>query len=582
MSSTVEQIKERIGIVDLVSSYIKLEKAGKNFKARCPFHNEKTPSFFISPERQTYHCFGCNKGGDIFSFVEEIEGLDFSGALKVLAERAGIPLVNYDQKGEHEKKKLYDILETATQFFERALSENEEAQQYLASRAVTSNSIQKFRIGFVEPEWRTLFTFLTEKGFTPHDIAKTGLALESKGRYYDRFRGRIMFPVADSGGRVIAFSGRIFKEMEGRSEPSAKYINSPETVLYNKSRTLYAFDKAKTALRSMDSCVVVEGQMDVILSHQTGLTHTVAASGTALTLEHLQLIKRFTNNLILSFDADEAGLRAAKRSIYMALNAGYDVKVAHLPHGTDPASLVEQKQEKELEALIRDAKHVVSFYVDMLATHYVDARLLERQIEKEVLPLIAHLQSPIEQAHFVALLSERLQISEEPIWAALKNISPQKQMLASTVLSDRNGILSSVRDPEIERLKKIKRHIHGILLWQEKEKTPAVDLAHFKKKYEDTCGEPFIKHVHLFTEKETEVLIFEMESAHRDGERLHETLEELFMNFYLQILKVRLGEVMVAMKKAEQSGDEVQTKKILAEFHDLSQKINQHVQQFTT
>ncbi len=586
MSSTVEQVKERLSIIDVVSSYLKLEKAGKNFKARCPFHTEKTPSFFVSPERESYHCFGCNKGGDIFSFVEEIEGLDFSGALKVLAERAGVEISHSNQKDQSEKKLLYEILDAAVLFFEMERLKRNDVEEYLRSRALTKETIQSFRIGFAPPLWRALHTFLKEKGYSEKEIIKTGLISESQGKLYDRFRGRIMFPIMDSVGRTIAFSGRIFEEMSGGKEPSAKYINSPETVLYNKSRVLYAFDKAKMPIRKLDVCIIVEGQMDVILSHQAGFQHAVAASGTALTEEHLVLIKRLTKNIILSFDADEAGVRAGKRSIHMALSSGFDVKVAHLPEGMDPAELVERKEEKKLETCFKDAKHVILFYLDTLSTRYPDMRSFQNNVEKEVLPFIAHIQSPIEQAYFIKILSERLKVSEEPIWSAVKKYRQEEN--ASTInrggdhstgstssLQARSGQAVFSDDPEETRLEKIQKHIHGILLWQENQTSPDVDIAYFKKKYEDIHGESFINHIRVFTDDEKQTLVFEMECAHQNGEHISEALEELFLNLHNQLLRIKLKKTMELMKKAEETGDEAEARRIFAECHILSKKINE-------
>ncbi|MDP3726580.1 MAG: DNA primase [bacterium] len=577
MSSTTEQIKERMDIVDVISSYLKLEKAGKNFKARCPFHTEKTPSFFVSPERETYHCFGCNKGGDIFSFVEEIEGLDFPGALKVLAERAGVEISPLNQKDHSEKKSLYEILDAAVLFFQLELQKRKDAEEYLMSRALTKETIQSFRIGFAPPLWRALHTFLKEKGYSEKEIIKTGLISESQGKLYDRFRGRIMFPITDSVGRTIAFSGRIFEEMTEGKEPSAKYINSPETVLYNKSKVLYAFDKAKMAIRKADSCIVVEGQMDVILSHQAGFTHTVAASGTALTEDHLLLIKRLTKNIILSFDADEAGERAGKRSIHMALSSGLDVSVAHLPEGMDPAELVERKEEKKLETCFKDAKHVILFYLDTLSLRYPDLRQFQLNVEKEVLPFIAYLQSPIEQAHFIKILSERLKVSEDPIWSAVKKYRHDEKTPVTNHTRDNSMKSVFSDDPEEARLKKIQKHVHGILLWQENQKSPDVNIEYFKKKYEDIHEESFINHMRVFTDDEKQTLMFEMECAHQNGEHISEVLEELFFNLHGQLLRIKLKKTMELMKKAEETGNEGEVKKIFAECHALSQKINEQL-----
>src|SRR3989338_9816751 len=281
MNSPVDKIKERLSIEDVVSSYIKLEKAGANLKARCPFHNEKTPSFFVSPNRESYYCFGCGASGDIFTFVEEFEGLDFKGENNLLSERGGISLEIYSRETKetkNDKERIYRIMEEATEFFEGNLGENEQAQEYLKSRGLEDKTIKDFRIGYAILDCRKLYEYLRSKNFTDNEIEKAGLAKKTEKGMYDRFRGRIIFPISDSSGRVIAFSGRIFID----DEKSAKYLNSPDTPIFSKSMVLYGLDKGKASIRKNNFSILVEGQMDLVLSHQAGYKNTVATSGTAL------------------------------------------------------------------------------------------------------------------------------------------------------------------------------------------------------------------------------------------------------------------------------------------------------------
>ena len=259
MNSPVQKIKERLSIEDVVSSYIKLDQAGSNLKANCPFHNEKTPSFFVSPDRGSYYCFGCGAKGDIFSFVEEFEGLDFKGALKILANKAGVVLEQYNTEEESEKERLYRAMEEATKFYSQNLTKNEKAREYLKSRGLTENSIEDFRIGFAKDDWRELYNYLRSKNFTDKEIELAGLAKKSEKGYYDRFRGRIMFPISDSSGRVIAFSGRLFID-DGKS---AKYLNSTDTPIFSKSAVLYGLDKAKDSIRKNNFSILVEGQFEI-------------------------------------------------------------------------------------------------------------------------------------------------------------------------------------------------------------------------------------------------------------------------------------------------------------------------------
>src|SRR3989338_5989612 len=355
ISSPVQQIKDRLSIEEVVSSYVKLEKAGANFKAKCPFHNEKTPSFFVSPDRGSYYCFGCAAKGDIFTFIEEFEGLDFKGALKVLAEKAGISLSGYSKEKEGEKEKLYRVMEESTKFFEKNLTENKEVLDYLRKRGLEDKTIKDFRVGFIKDDWRLLYAYLKSKNFTDIEIEKAGLAKKTEKGMYDRFRGRIIFPISDSSGRVIAFSGRIFID----DEKSAKYLNSPDTPIFSKSMVLYGLDKGKASIRKNNFSILVEGQMDLVLSHQAGYKNTVATSGTALSdstiskenvVSNLGLLRRLSLNIVIAFDADRAGFNASSRAGKIALSLGMDVKVVSMPEGVDPADLISRGHSQIGEA----------------------------------------------------------------------------------------------------------------------------------------------------------------------------------------------------------------------------------------
>ena len=400
MSSQTEQIKSRLGVVDVVQSYLKLQKAGANFKANCPFHNEKTPSFFVSPTRDSWHCFGCNKGGDIFDFVMEIEGMEFFDALKSLAARAGVELETISPEIASERSKLLSLMERAKMFYERELKGNKELIEYLKERGLKGETAKAFGIGFVSgpPDggWRNLHDFLKAEGFTELEMEKAGMVIKKPSAvsrqpsaYYDRFRNRIMFPLSNSSGQIVGFSGRIFG---AEDDKMGKYINTPQTVLYDKSRILYGFDKAKTEIRKKDFCILVEGQMDVIMSHQAGLANTVAVSGTALTTEHLKIIKRLTGNLVMAFDGDEAGFRASQRGIDLALAEGFEVKVALIPSGKDPADIVKE-DPKKWEDIVKNAKHILEFYLESLSDR--------KEIEEVFLPRVAVLPNDMEMARWV-------------------------------------------------------------------------------------------------------------------------------------------------------------------------------------
>ena len=345
--SVTHTIKEKLAVADVLKSYIELQPAGRNFKARCPFHNEKTPSFTVSPERGTWHCFGCNEGGDIFTFLMKFENLEFGEALKILAERAGVELRRVSPMEYKQFSLLYDLQAAARDFFIKQLGEAPVAVQYLEKRGLTKETIDTFEIGWAPNAHDALARHLINLGFTTEDIIRAGLAAKSdRGLVFDRFRGRIMFPIANHSGKVVAFTGRILPELEFNPSTSsgqvAKYINSPETPIFQKSRILYNFNRAKSAIREADAAFLVEGQMDVVMTWQSGVKYVVASSGTALTADHLAALRRITEKVVLSFDSDEAGLVAIERAIDLAETMDFGVKVAVAEGAKDPADLAKE------------------------------------------------------------------------------------------------------------------------------------------------------------------------------------------------------------------------------------------------
>lgn len=565
MPSVIEEIKSRLNIVDIAGGYLKLEKAGGNFKACCPFHNERTPSFFISPSRQSYHCFGCSRGGDIISFVEEVEGLDFQGALKILADRAGVTLTREKIGAKDERAALYLALDLATKFYEAVLPKFPEAEKYLIGRGLTQETIKKFRVGFAPDEWRSLGDFLIKKGISQKTMEQAGLVVLSSQGFYDRFRGRLMFPITDSSGRVIAFSGRILKEGAGKTlgaSASAKYVNSPETEVFHKSRALFGFSQAKDAMRHSDACVLVEGQMDLILSHQAGVINTVASSGTALTTEHLELIKRFTKNLILAFDADDAGIAAAHRGIELALAEDMTVRIAALPHGLDPADLVRKDPALWIES-VRNAKHVIDFYLELLPERNADKAVLRSRVSQIIIPLIALLRSSIDQGHYVGQVAKLLGIKEEPIWDEVKK-SARTIAVTPAPLKHAQSVIALSRRLRIGNL------IQGILLWQESvESSHLENIPQVRARYEKLEEGPPYAEMPL-----RESLIFEAETRFQGDKKLEEELEELFQELEKEILNDKLLAKRAEIKQAEEVGDIPRAEKLLAEFQSISNERN--------
>src|SRR3989344_3641221 len=435
MEDNVSKIKDRLDVVDVISGYLKLQKTGINFKARCPFHNEKTPSFVVSPERQVWHCFGCSKGGDIFSFIQDIEGVEFPEALRILAAKAGIELESFNPAVKDDKARLYQVCESATKFFEKQFQSNigKLALGYLRDRGVADSTIQEFRLGFAPNDWNALGTFLKNCGYSENEIVGAGLAIKrSDGSgVYDRFRSRITFPISDLNGQVVGFTGRIFAvpTPKGVGTPTesvgAKYINTPQTRIYDKSRVLYGLHMAKMDIKQADQCVLVEGNMDALMSHQAGIKNVVASSGTALTPNHLALLHRYTTNLGFCFDTDQAGAIATRRGIGLALSQNFNIKVVEIndKERKDPADLI-KKSDLNPDAsvgtswsdAVGQAKPVLEFYFDKAKTGFdPDSANSKKSVISVLAPFLKRLTSQVEKAHWLARLAFLLRVKEEAI-----------------------------------------------------------------------------------------------------------------------------------------------------------------------
>lgn len=568
MSSSVDKIKERLNIVDVISSYIKLERSGGNFKAKCPFHNEKTASFFVSPERDSYYCFGCGAKGDIFTFTEEFEGLDFRGALKVLAEKAGVELVPENPKLKNEKERLFEIMDNASLFFERNISvQNNEVLEYLKKRGLQDKTIKEWRIGYALPAWQNLGDYLKSKGFTSVEMEKAGLIKIDSGRFYDRFRGRIMFPIFDSSGRIIAFSGRILND-DGKS---AKYLNSPETELFSKSRTLYGLDKAKLVIKRLDYSILVEGQMDLIMCHQAGYANAVASSGTALTSNHLEILKRLSNRVIMAFDADNAGFNASARAWQIALSLGMEVKIAELPKGFDPADLILKHKDQWITAL-KEAKHIIDFYLERILAEESDERKRAVRIKNDILPFLAVIESNIEKSHFVTKIGNATGIKEDAIWDDLKKVkistSEQGFINSETKNADSNEKRQGLRKDSILR------RIMGILFWQGSKEKPIISIEKTKEKLENIIGDKdFIELFKTMNDAKSE-LVFEAEVYYGDKQELEKELDNLFLNIKEEYLKINLATAVKELSEAEKAKcDESEMKRILNKCQKLAKEL---------
>jgi DNA primase len=423
----VDEVKQRTDIVDVVSQYTKLTKAGRTFRALCPFHSEKNPSFFVYPEQQSWHCFGaCNTGGDVFSFIMKKQSIDFGEALRQLAQRAGVTIPSkFEPGGEgEERQKLYQINEAAAQYFHNLLLNSpaaKKAREYVASRGFTPQTIADFQLGFSLDSWEALKPHLIKIGYSEGELLTAGLIIEAEsGKTHDRFRGKLMFPIFDVRGRITGFGARVLDD----SLP--KYINSPQTPLFDKSSTLYGINRAKDAIRQQNLAVIVEGYMDVITAHQNGFTNVVASMGTAVTEKQVNILKRLSKNLALALDADAAGEEAMLRCVSYENTLDAEVKVIILPRGKDPDDVIKE-DAKAWQKLLEEALPIVDYTFNMVTAglDLTTAKGKSLAVDK-LLPIVAEIKDPIRQAHYLQKLAQLLKVSERSIEAALARIRPKQ------------------------------------------------------------------------------------------------------------------------------------------------------------
>jgi len=441
-SPEIQEIKDKIDIADFIGEYLKLVPAGVGaFKAVCPFHNEKTPSMIVSPSRGSFHCFGCGAGGDVFEFLMKMENVEFAEALKILAQKAGVVLSRQNPEAHSKKNRLYDLCDLAAKYWHRVLLESpraQEAREYLKQRGLSEETIETFRIGYAINDWNNLFDFLRKRNFSDNEIFAAGFCIrkERGSGYYDRFRNRIMFPIVDHNGRVCGFTGRTLDPAE-----PAKYVNSPQTDIYNKSLIVFALYQSKNEIRKSDAVVVVEGQMDAVSCHQYGFKNTVASSGTALTKEQLQLLKRFTNNIYFALDADSAGQTATNRGeelirsleksdrevtgidrygrpskfIDPALSLNLNLKIVAIPNGKDPDECLKNNPEDWRQAIAGAQPALEYFWQSSTAGKNLSDLETKKTVAKFFGEKLAKIDDPIEKDYWTREIANRLSVREEAL-----------------------------------------------------------------------------------------------------------------------------------------------------------------------
>jgi DNA primase len=597
MINQVDEIKNKLDIAEVIGDYIQLKKSGTSYRALCPFHHEKTPSFFVSPEKQIWHCFGCNEGGDIFTFVQKMEGIEFSEALKILAQKAGVKLESEIAKTDTRTGRLKEILDMAAEYYHKNLfaEEGTEAREYLKKRGLDKETVIEFSLGFAPDAWDRILNYLKKSGFTETEIALTGLLVQKEGKitHYDRFRNRVMFPIYDIYNNVVGFTSRILPSAENDPKAGGKYVNTPQTAIYDKSRVLYGLNKAKLAVKEKDCAIIVEGNMDVITCHQFGYKNVVASSGTALTEGQLDLIKRFTKNLYLCFDVDPAGELAAKRGIDMALERGLNIKIVQIPAGCgkDPDECI-RKDKSAWEKALDGAKDIMDYYFDkyLLSSTRAGKDLTLDEKSKAVNALIieiAKLPSAVKQSHFIHVLSNLSGVKEDILFDELKRIKknppktragnePSKPLLAQ---NNRHSLLS-------ERLLALAlyspKNFDSMLLCAPKGlfapscQTLYIQFAEYynmnksldffglksflEQSSDDSSQIKTLSKVALFAEKE-----FDSFNEKEINAEITKTADELRQCFIL----TKRRELEEEIKKAESAGDKELMKKLVDEFNAL-------------
>lgn len=568
-----QEIKEKLDIVEIIRGYITLTPAGKNFKAPCPFHKEKTPSFMVSPDRQTWHCFGsCGEGGDVFSFVMKYENLEFYEVLKMLAEKAGIELRHVSPQDQKQFGILYDINDAAKTFFQEELARDASVKEYLKERGLQEATIQEFELGLAPQAFDKLTLEMVKRGFDVHDTERAGLIFKSdRGGYIDRFRGRVMFPIYNHAGKIVGFSGRILPQFE--KPEIGKYVNSPETPIYNKSRVLYGFHKNKHAVKSENTAVIVEGQMDFLMAAQDGITNVVATSGTALTTDHMKTLRRLADRVVLAFDNDDAGMNAVERGIDLAHAHDFAVQVMIMENMKDPAE-VAQRAPGTLKTLIEKAKGAFEFYMH----RYLEARGKDRDMHelkkniRVVLEKVKALASPIEQAHWIGEISGRTGIREEALFEELRMVKEGRHEEKKEETP--KAVRASLPFPRTRREKIAERIVMLVAAkemlrtqTQEIEEYMPLDygiiLKHIKGEHTEG-GDDLVTAVGVLTLRGASAI-----DAMAEG-KLEEEWKELCAEVRAEFLKEKRESLMQEVRAAERGGNEDETNTLLKQFDELS------------
>ncbi|MFA6305962.1 MAG: DNA primase [Candidatus Gracilibacteria bacterium] len=593
MGDIVSDIKDRLDIGDVVSQYVQLKRAGHNFKGLCPFHSEKTPSFVVSPEKQICHCFGCNKGGDIFGFIQEVEGVTFAEAIKILADRAGLKIESFDKvlkkEGKTEKDEYFAAHELACEFFEKQLhstNEGKKVLEYMYSRGVKDETINEFRIGFSPDSYDALYPELLKRGVKKDVLVKSGFVSVkniSSDQIFDKFRMRLMFPIFDSFGRICGFGGRALK-----ADQMPKYLNSPEDIIYSKSKVLYGFSHAKKYIKEANSVVFVEGYFDVIMPYQEGVKNIVATSGTALTKEQAKMMRRITPNAVTSFDTDSAGFEATRRAFEILQNEGFNIKTVFAFDKKDPADFVKENGGNAFKEAVIGAKDFISFYMDRLIKDFDVGTFDGRKNVMNLLMPFYKVMMPTDRDFYVKELAGKISMGEKILYDEIDSYKLPKDHPARQSFQDNSSGGSSVKKFEIS----ISGIIVGIVLGYYR-LFPEISAVlseddfdgDFKNIYKECLNQynssrthegkwDFGSEVLGSLKASVDVYVLYVEDKYQDfsDEAVALEVKKLVDNMRRSAKNNTLREIQLKMKEAEKSGDKALLLKLLQEQQILLSK----------
>ena len=566
--------------MDLISESMTLKKMGRNFKANCPFHDEKTPSFMVSQERQIFKCFGCQEGGDVFAWLMKREGMEFGEALRALAQKVGVELKSFKPNPDQQKKdKLLEVNHLASEYYHYLLTSHKagkKALEYLLKRGINKSSIKTFKLGYAGDEWEGLMNFLVKKkGYNLKDLESAGLVIKGSHKYYDRFRDRVMFPLFDHRKRVVGFAGRVYAQ----EQKEAKYINSPETILYHKSDVLYGLETTSQEIKKKNKAVVVEGEIDAISSYQAGVKNVVAIKGSALTEGQISLLKRFGENIALALDSDAAGDQAARRGIELAEKAGLSVRVIKLKYGKDPDECA-QKEARLWKDSVKTAIPIYDFYIESAVKRFgVTSPEGKRKVSEEASQILASISNQVIKAHYVKKLSGVLGVGEEAVMQELdkaelkQRVEPKK--IKEPVERSREDRLTEYVLAIVFQVKgevgRLARRIPEKALTEGAAKKVVVKLKSWMKTRKSFDVNKFVESLpEELGAVVDQAYLTDLGEMSGNVDKLEKELDEVLETLGRMIMQAKLRKLTEEIKQAEKDKDEKKLSKLQIEFVEVS------------